>query len=118
MILTTLILLQSAPSADATSLMNEYRMRTTARIPCQRAADGDEIVICARRNADQYRVPFVDDAPLPYDAAVNRVKALKEPTECDKRSPFLVGCGAAGISVTTGFGPGAGGGTHVRPLAP
>ena len=116
MILATMILLQTTAPTDDAALMNEYRLRTSARIPCQRTADSDEIVVCARRNADQYRVPIVDDAQLDYNTPARRVVALKEPTQCDKRSPFLVGCGAAGISVTTSLGKN--GKTHVRPLAP
>lgn len=118
MILPTLLLLQAEASVDATAVMNDYRQRTSARIPCRRTSDTDEIVVCARRNADLYRVPLVDDGPLSYDAPTRRVLALKEPTQCDKRSPFLVGCGAAGVTVTTSFGPGKSSGTHVRSFAP
>lgn len=110
------MLLQDVAPVDAATIVNVYQQQTSARIPCRRTSDGDEIVVCARRNADRYRVPIVDDAQLDYDTPARRVVALKEPTECDKRSPFLVGCGAAGISVSTSLG--RNGKTHLRPLAP
>lgn len=112
------MMLQGATPVDAAAIINVYQQKTSARIPCRHTSDGDEIVVCARRDADRYRVPLVADAALPYDAPANRVVALKEPTQCDRRSPFLVGCGAAGVTVSTSFGPGKGSGTHVRSFAP
>lgn len=122
---TLLLMMQAADAvpapdtaAEADRAMNRYRHRTSAVIPCRAGASGDEIVICARRRADLYRVPLVVNDGPPRDSAAARVDSLRLPSPCESGSIFLVGCGMVGVTVSTSFGPGGVGQPSVRPLAP
>lgn len=99
------LLLAAAPTA-ATALAI-YRERTAATVRC-RAQPSDSVVVCARRAADRYRVPLVVP-PDPGDPRHEGVHAERErlfarTTQCQEKTPFLVGCGSVGVHMTTGGG--------------
>lgn len=102
---------------DVDAAMATYRARTRATVEC-RGARPDDITICARRDADRYRVPLdtIDrDDPKNEAVRVERDRLLARTDNCHEMSPFLVGCGKAGVGVSTSRG------VHLlgeRPLAP
>jgi hypothetical protein len=106
-----LLLLAGADDAMAT-----YRARTAAEHRCVIAADTTDITVCGRRQADRFRVPFIgganenrtDDVPFEREAMLHRT------TPIDDLSPFLVGGGMMGVSVSTRNGVG---GYKTRELA-
>lgn len=112
MLAATLIQAAAPDAAGQAQLaMDDYRTQTSARIRCASSSDGDEIVICSRRRADDFRVPLIGyepGDPRIVDAWGERTRALQLPNNCERMSIFLVGCGAAGVSFSTagGFGTG------------
>jgi hypothetical protein len=96
----------------------DLQARTSAAIPCRTTSDQGEIVVCALRHADRYRVPFVQhDAGDPkHEAAfAERERLLARTSNCDEKSLFPVQCGMAGVSARATFGSS---GTELRTLAP
>lgn len=94
---------QTAVSA----VLADYHTRTQAEIPCRSSTDESEIIVCSRREADRYRVPFV--APnLGRDsdgARLNRLigdPAQQGITPCGEGA-FTVRCGKVGVTATIGF---------------
>ena len=85
------------------AMMANYRTLTRADVQCRkRPEDGDEIVVCARREADRhYRVPFVP-AASPANSVPARTAALLEDHSrlpCGEGA-FLHGCGSVGVTMT------------------
>jgi hypothetical protein len=108
----------AAPAAADTNPIDVYLDQTSAEPRCKRA-QGDEILVCGRRQADRYRLPFVP-APTPGDPKIvdvpaERARLIATETPCEQRGPFLVGCGMVGISLTTKIGSGK---VEYRRLAP
>jgi hypothetical protein len=115
--MTALILIALAAPAGATDPMDTYLDKTSAQPRCKAAA-GSDIVVCGRREADKYRVPFL--IPTPGDPKTRgvpeeRAMLIAQETPCESLGPFLVGCGAVGVSVSTKIG--GGGKIEYRPLA-
>lgn len=111
-----LLLAAQAATADAAALAR-YRELTAAEPRCERRANTTDVTVCGLREADRFRVPFVlHDAgdPLHEVAMDERKRYLARTDNCQEMSIFLVGCGAFGLSVTTGGGRE---GVEVRPLA-
>jgi hypothetical protein len=83
------------------AMMANYRELTRADIQCRKAESDDEIVVCARREADRhYRVPFVP-AASPANSVPARTAALLEDhgrLPCGEGA-FLHGCGMVGVTV-------------------
>jgi len=107
--------LQVSPDLDAS--MARYRDRTRATVECA-TGKPDDIVICDRRAADQFRLPLVDldlDNPKNEPVPAERERLLARTNNCQEKSTFLVGCGKAGIGVSTRGGVR---GLGERPLAP
>jgi len=107
----------SAPAAAEDDLLASYVEKTSAEPRCK-AATGSEIVVCGRRDADRYRVPFVMPTPGdPKRLGVHEERALwtYAPTPCEQQGPYLVGCGMVGVTVSTKIGSGK---IEYRPLAP
>ena len=94
------MLVQEVPAV--TAAIAEYRAGTTAEVPCRVTNDDDEIVVCARRDADRYRVPFVPPSrqELPDQRVARLVGGRTEP-ECGKGA-FMAHCGFVGASVSVG----------------
>ncbi|WP_232318362.1 hypothetical protein [Sphingomonas sp. TDK1] len=89
------------------TILADYHSRTQAEIPCRAPNDQGEIVVCSRREADRYRVPFVSpDLSRDSDAArLNRL--IGDPvqqgfTPCGEGA-FTVRCGKVGVTATVGF---------------
>jgi hypothetical protein len=109
----------AAPDTDRVgAAMASYRERTRAEIPCKTTNDDGEIVVCARREADKYRVPFVP-AGSPQNSVPLRTATLTKDyglMDCGQRA-IIAGCGPGfGVGVTVG----ADGSTRMieRKLAP
>ena len=110
-----LLMMQATPQLD--QAMDRYRSATRAAIDCHDSRP-DDIVICGRREADRYRAPLtIIDPDDPRNEAVpaERERLLARTNNCQEKSTFLVGCGAAGISVSTRTGVSLIG---ERPIAP
>lgn len=101
-----------------TAAMARAKAMTRADMPCRTDADPDEIVVCAGRNADRYRVPLVtppaEGDPKVVDALGERERLLIVPQLPCGIGAFLQGCGSVGVSGSTrgGVKPGT-----QRPLA-
>ena len=103
-----LILVPVAGTAqiDAESAVSKYKSLTSVEPRCNRATSSDQITVCANRDADRYRVPFVG-----YDIGDPRAEGFwgekerlqHKTTQCQDRGPFLIGCGSVGVSVTVGL---------------
>ncbi len=115
MAVLALIALATPAQADT---IETYRERTSVEPRC-RAAAGDEITVCGRREADRYRVPFVP-APTPGDPKARgvpeeRSRLVATETSCQQRGAYVYGCGMVGFKVSTKLGTGQ---VEYRPLAP
>lgn len=98
--------------------IDRARAATTVETPCRAGADEDEIVVCARRDADRFRAPIVTATPgdpRAVDAWGERHRLLAVPQLPCGIGAFLSGCGSVGVSVSTRTGVSAG---QLRPLAP
>jgi hypothetical protein len=114
-----LIFLLALADGTAAQALAEYRARTAVAVECRARAEGDDVVVCARRAADRYRLPLVT-TPDPGDPAnegvpAERERLLARTTQCQDMTPFLVGCGVAGASFSTARGFGLSG---ERPITP
>jgi hypothetical protein len=113
MFLVALLIAQDAPNLAAA--IARTREQTRAETPCRQAAGEEEVVICARRAADRYRLPLVTHS-AGKEAAEVRVARLLDtaPPPCGEGA-FLVKCGAVGVSASISA---RGVRTALRPLAP
>lgn len=115
--LALMLLLQTTPSAAA--LIAETRALTRATTECRMQRDGDDIVVCARRDADRWRVPYLIPTPgdpKAEDAPGDTERLIARPNACAEMRLMAYGCGMAGVSATAGA---RGVGVHtLRPLAP
>ena len=112
-----IMLLFASPALAGPTALETYQEKTAANPRCK-AAEGAEITVCGRREADKYRVPLV--VPTPGDpklvnVPLERAKLIATESPCQTRGPFLVGCGAVGVSVSTKLGTGK---VEYRPIAP
>lgn len=111
------LLLVPAPALAGDDALETYLDKTSAQPRCK-AASGSDITVCGRREADKYRVPFI--VPTPGDPKTRgvheeRAALIAQKSPCESLGPFLVGCGAVGVTVSTKIG---GGKIEYRPLAP
>ena len=102
-----LALAQEVPAQDGDrvdSMITNYRVRTQADVPCKAPGDDSEIVVCARRDADRYRVPFVT-AGSAADSVPLRTSDLTKNygrVECGQGA-FMAQCGPGfGATVSVG----------------
>ncbi|UYY57725.1 hypothetical protein [Sphingomonas sp. S2-65] len=114
MLIALLVMVQEVPAVHAA--LSSYRELTRVEPGCRRGPREDEIVICARRQADRYRLPLATT----YEGGENpdkRVGKLLDtaPPPCGQGA-FTVRCGAAGVSTTMGGGRPPR--VTLRPLAP
>ena len=106
-----------AQAASVGAALDRYREETRVSVSCTTPAGG-EIVVCGRRSADRYRVPLTEYAagdPAHEGVPAERERLLARTNNCQEHSLFLVGCGMAGVSVSTSGGFGLMG---ERPIAP
>ncbi|MES2057400.1 MAG: hypothetical protein V4564_15810 [Pseudomonadota bacterium] len=114
-----LVLIQASPASAAPTdaAIEQYRALTMAGPRCAASTDPDEIQVCDRRRADNFRVPLIEPDPGdPKNEGVpaERERLLARSNNCAEKSSFLVGCGMAGVTVGT-RGVQLGG---ERPIAP
>ena len=114
-----LLLVVMAQQANVDAAMAQYRVATRAEYRCEPNADGGEIVVCALRGADQYRVPFLEPTPGDpkiVDAIGERAKLVNVvPITCGLSTSFE-GCGKIGVTATASSrGVGL---SKPRPIAP
>jgi len=110
MLLLSMMLTGLIQDSDlVTSAMIKARAMTRAEIPCDRSRDSDEIVVCANRDADRYRISVIKVRSSrdlePRTPALIDARALP----CGQGA-FTVNCGKAGVSVSRVFGSGTGSG--------
>lgn len=106
------------PAPDPEALIGTYETLTQVAPRC-RQRSGADILVCGRRDADRYRVPFILATPGdPRRLGVHEERAamLRRPNGCEELSAFLIGCGMAGVTVSTNLGTGKA--EMVRPIAP
>lgn len=115
-----LLACQPAPLAaqpDPAASLVTYRALTSVEPRCARAS-GEEIMVCGRRQADRWRIPFIAYSvgdPRAEGLPAERVRIQHETTPCQDMGPFLVGCGMVGVTVGTSLD---GAPLRLRPLAP
>ena len=118
MVLLLAMLLQAAEAPPSADPVVTYQALTSVEPRCKTGPEGRDILVCARRGADRYRVPFL--VPTPGDPKglmpkQETAKLLYRPTPCEENGPFLIGCGVAGVTVSTNLGTGK---VELRELAP
>ncbi len=101
-------------------LLARYAAKTSVVTHCTKPS-GDTILVCGRRAADKWRVPYLSYEPgdprgesLPSER--ERIQA-KNSNPCQNRSAFLIGCGAVGVSSKVSFGASGISAPRLRPLA-
>jgi hypothetical protein len=101
MLLMAMLALAIQDSGKVDAVLADYHALTTPIVHCVKPKDDTEITVCARRKADNYRVPLVLSAS-PQNSAPLRTAALTDDhhTPCGEGS-FMVRCGYAGVSVST-----------------
>ena len=92
-------------------ILERHRAATRADAPCEAPTDPNEVTVCARRDADRYRVPFV--ATSLKDSVPTERARLLEPKMggCGRVGAFFNDCGFVGVTTTVG----GGGGVRVKP---
>jgi hypothetical protein len=103
--LPILLMAAASPPQTADAVYVAYREATRAEIPCRQTEASDEIVVCALRAADEYRISFLTVAPGdPRHEGVfdERTRYFNRTTPCQDMGPFLIGCGSVGVSMTAG----------------
>jgi D-tyrosyl-tRNA(Tyr) deacylase len=102
----------------ASAMIARARSLTQIVQPCRTDAEADEIVVCAARTADRFRVPLTtppaEGDPKAVDALGERERLLAVPQPACGTSAFLQGCGFAGVTASTRRGGSIG---RARPLA-
>lgn len=112
--LTAVLMIAQAVSAE---LPDRYRTLTRADVPCIGSEGDADIVVCGRRAADDYRVPFVVPAESDRDRPLDYAERLLDggTNTCGITTRTFSNCGMVGVSVRAGFD---GKVTRERPLAP
>lgn len=104
--------------AAVAAALARARALTRAEIACKAAEDPDEIVVCAARRADRYRLPLVpvraEGDPATVDAIGERERLLAVPALPCGIGATLQGCGKVGATFSTRTGLRGG---SPRPLA-
>ena len=117
---TALLAMVAAPaSAQERATMGNYQAMTRVEPRCSAPRAGNEIIVCGRRRADRWRVPYIlkeAGDPTIQNVSAERNGLIATTTPCQDNSIFLVGCGIGmGVSVSTAIGGGSG--VKLRPLA-
>ena len=109
----------SGPVSPPTAApLASYHRLTRAEVPCDNGG-GTEIVVCAAREADRYRVPLVASADIDRDMVPAHTARMLDPAtfSCGITGPFLTQCaGMVGAHTQIGFDGKVS--VSERPLAP
>jgi len=101
--LAMMLFLSAGQTVDLNREMSAYRQQTRARVECDR--DADEIVVCGRREADEYRAPLIVPTTGERDnigAFEARLALLRQPNACERKVGNMpYGCGFAGVTMTS-----------------
>lgn len=112
-------LLATAAQAEERAAMRTYKAMTQIEPRCATPRAGNEIIVCGRRRADRWRVPYLtkdEGDPSIQNVSAERNGLIPTSTPCQDRSIFLIGCGKGiGLSVSTTIAGGSG--VKLRPLA-
>jgi len=89
-----------ARAQSAEAVLDGYREKTSVTVRCTQPA-GEQIVVCGRRAADKWRVPFVgfergDPQGRSVSGERNRL-ASEPPVKCGIEA-FLRNCGMVGVT--------------------
>lgn len=101
--LLPLILLGLAQDADRVeAMMANYHDRVRADVQCRAAAE-DEIMVCSRREADQYRVPLVASSNVRNSVPLRTADLTKDHSRLPcGQGAFIAQCGPGfGVTVST-----------------
>jgi hypothetical protein len=98
------MMLLAAQDADLAKAVSKAREMTRADVPCRANAESDEIVVCARRDADRYRVPLVLNASPANSVPLERATLLEQRGRLPcGQGAFTAQCGSmVGVSVSVG----------------
>lgn len=99
-------------------MIEKYQAMTRVEPRCSTPKAGNEIIVCGRRRADRWRVPYLlkeAGDPSIQNVSAERNGLIPTTTPCQDRSIFLVGCGKVGLTASVGIGSGQG--VKLRPLA-
>lgn len=113
-----LLAVMAQDGGAASAMITRARSLTQVVQPCRTDAEPDEIVVCAARTADRFRVPLttppVEGDPKAVDALGERERLLAIPQPACGTAAFLQRCGFVGVTVSTRKGGSIG---RARPLA-
>ena len=115
-----LVTLAASVQAAEPPVVQKYHAMTRVEPRCSAPKAGNEIIVCGRRRADRWRVPFVGyEAGDPRNEGVSdeRNRLASEPRPpCGTTAFFSTSaCGMVGVTASIGIGPG--GGLKMRKLA-
>ncbi len=99
-------------------MLQKYQAMTRVEPRCSAPKASTEIIVCGRRRADRWRVPYLlkeAGDPSIQNVSAERNGLIPTTTPCQDRSIFLVGCGKVGLTASVGIGSGQG--VKLRPLA-
>jgi len=100
--LMAMLLMAAVQEADQVeAVLSDYRALTTAIVHCRKPQSDDEIVVCSRRKADNYRVPLVLSGSSKNSVPLQTEALLDEHRPPCGEGAFLVRCGYVGVSVST-----------------
>lgn len=102
-------LLLLAAGQDQATLLAHARSLTAAERACEISRTSTDITVCGRRDADRFRVPFIthDGGDPRYESvAAERERLLHRTNPVEDLSPFLVGGGMTGVTVSSSSGVG------------
>ena len=102
MLLMSMLLLAGIQDADKVeAVLADYHTLTSVAVRCRRPQNDDEIVVCSRRKADNYRVPLVLSSSPQSSVPLQTATLLDEHRPPCGEGAFLVRCGSVGVSVST-----------------
>ena len=107
--------LMIAQAAGAAPELERYRARTRADVPCQVSTDPAEITVCGAREADRYRLSFIEPAESDRDRPLEATARLLDGRTKACGVNAFTDCGMIGVSAKMGFD---GKVTRERRLAP
>jgi hypothetical protein len=118
--LVGLLMLATPAQAQDRTPMNKYLAMTKVEPRCSAPKASSEIIVCGRRRADRWRVPYLlkeaGDPSIQNVSAERNLLASEPRAPCGTTAFFATAaCGKVGLSVSTAIGGESG--VKLRPLA-